>query len=641
MALLITIELFSMLFTMDILSAVRSFVGGEGLWSKSQKDAMQSLHKYAASYDRKYYLEFREHLKVNLGDRQARLEMLKPEPDLEKVRDGFLQGKIHPNDIEGLIYLFRNFYYISYIDRAIRIWTEADEQLDQVIGAATDLDAAVSSRDQSRIATALREIDALNSRLTTLENDFSYVLGEGSRWLEKTLRWLLIFAVLAVEGTGLYLTFSFSRNLSRSLTEMDNVADMVGKGDFTQVVPVRSKDEIGRLAETINRMSRALQRSIGRREDAESASQVKTLFLANMSHEIRSPLGVILGLTEALKQSELSQEQKKFVETIQRTGNDLKRIVNDILDISKVEAGHLDVDKTRFRLRDFVRELESTLRPSAAKNKNKLDFVPIGTIRDETYTDAVRLRQILVNLIGNSLKFTQQGSVTARYWTAPGELHFQVLDDGIGMGQEQISQLFTPFSQGDSSTTRKFGGTGLGLFLSKRLANALGGDLTLEESKKGKGSRFHVMVKSDLEDMPTGEILVTPKPPNAEGAGPNLKGRKVLVVDDSADNHFFLGHFLEKWGMEVDNAYNGQEAIDKALAQEYDLVLMDMQMPILDGYEATRELREKGYGKPIIALTAHAMKEDQRRCLGVGCNDYLSKPVEFETLYSAFRRLFS
>jgi signal transduction histidine kinase/CheY-like chemotaxis protein len=636
MALLIAVELFSMLFAMDILSAVRGFVGGEGLWSKAQKDAIQSLHQYALTSEPRHYEEFFKHLSINYGDRKARIEMQKPNPDLAVVRAGFEQGGIHPKDIDGVIRLFLRFHSVSYIADAIRYWSEADGMLDELIQAAADLDQEISSRKPSRekIGAALLRIDELNAKLTGLENDFSYVLGEGSRWLENLLKYMLIFAVLIVECTSLFLTFSFSRSLSRSIKGMSETAQKVGAGDFSKTVRVESEDELGQLAKTINQMTQDLENSIGRRRKAESENQTKSLFLANMSHEIRTPLGVILGLTEALKQPDLpKEEQQRFIETIERTGKDLRQIVNDILDLSKVEAGYLDIEKTRFSLPQFVDDLYASLDAKTIKNENVLRFEPAMPMDDQAdvFTDRGRLRQILTNILGNGLKFTHRGSVLMTYWLEENRVFFRITDSGIGMTADQSAQLFQAFSQLDSSTTRRFGGTGLGLFLSKHLARLLGGTIVLERSEPDRGSSFLISVESDLtQSLETTAVKKRQSP--HEDKMKRMNGRKILIVDDSAENQVLMQFFLKKWKIDFDQAENGQIAVEKAMTGGFDLVLMDIQMPVMDGYQATQELRKQGFTQPIIALTAHAMKVDRERCLEAGCDEYLTKPIDLKHL---------
>jgi hypothetical protein len=639
MALLIATELFTLLFAMNVLSAVRSFVGGEGLWSKAQKNAIYSLQRYVATGDAKYYEAFNNEIKVPLGDRHARHELEKPNPDLDQVRAGFLQGKIHPDDVPGVISLIQKFQTNHYIAEALSIWKAADVMFDELITAAQDLNFLISSGKGSpeKIHQTFSKIDRTNAELTILEEKFSAVLGEGSRWMERALMLLLVLAVLTVESTGLMLTITFSRNLSRSLSELGAIAQEVGQGNFTKFAPVRSRDELGQLAEAINKMIRDLKKNTGRRVRAENANQVKTLFLASMSHEIRTPLGVILGLADILKDSNLSRaDQLKYIETIEKTGQNLTRILNDILDISKVETGHFQIEKTVFSLSEFLKDLETMMQVKAQKDGNRLQFVRRGEARDRVLTDRIRLRQVLVNLINNALKFTQNGSVTVSYWEKDHMIHLEIKDTGIGIAPESQARLFQAFYQAEEGALQPEG-TGLGLVLAKRLAQALGGDVNLQESYVQNGSTFLVTVHNDhIEES---RKMSEPKTMNGTTAtDATLTGKKVLVVEDVLDNQMLTKLYLARKGMEVQFANNGVEGVQKALDQDFDLILMDMQMPVMDGYTATKQLRDKGYGKPIIALTAHAMKEDRERCLQSGCDDYLTKPLDSNALYGAISK---
>lgn len=639
MALLIATELFTLLFAMNILSSVRSFVGGEGLWSKAQKNAIYSLHRYAATGESRYYVEFNQAIQIPMGDRRARVEMEKPKSNMDEIRAGFIQGQIHPDDIPGLVTLIKNFHSNRYVARALTIWREADVKFDSLVASAHELNQLIASgvTDQDRIQQTFHKIDRTNDELTVLEAEFSSVLGEGSRWMEHMLMILLVVAVLTVETTGLALTITFSRNLSRSLKELSDTAEEVGRGNFATSAPVRSRDELGQLAEAINEMILDLKRNTGRRVRAENANQVKTLFLASMSHEIRTPLGVILGLAEILKEPNLSrQDQLKYIETIEKTGQNLTRILNDILDISKVETGHFEIEKSTFSLSDFLKDIESMMRVKAEKESDRLLFVRQGEIRDRVFTDRIRLRQILVNLINNALKFTQNGEVKVAYWEQNQVLHFQIQDTGVGIPKESQERLFQAFYQTDEGT-QQVEGSGLGLVLSKRLAQALGGDVILKESQLKKGSTFLVTIRNEqIEDTRT-KSESKPMQGNVVQAN-TLADKKVLVVEDVLDNQMLTKLYLARKGMEVQFAQNGAEGVQKALENDFDLILMDMQMPVMDGYTATKQLRDKGYQKPIIALTAHAMKEDRERCLQSGCDDYLTKPLDANILYGVISK---
>lgn len=634
MAVLIATELFTLLFAVNTLSSVRAFVEGEGLWSKFQKNAIHSLYQYALIGDEKFYREFEENLKIPLGDRVARLELAKEDYDHEVTRQGLLQGGNHPNDIDGMIYLLRNFNSISYIRDAIIAWTNADMLLDDLMAAAAEIKDSFENgkRDNARIEKALRQVADVNVRMTAFEAEFSASLSTGSRWLEKLLATVLILMVFTIESTGLILTFMFSRNLNRSLKEMMTTAREVGRGNFENRAPVHSRDELGQLAASLNKMIDDLKKNIGQREQAESANQVKSIFLANMSHEIRTPLGVIIGFIEVLRDPHLSEvERNKYLDTIESTGHNLSRIINDILDISKVESGHLEIEVLTFRVEDLFTELEKWFRLKAQQKNNKLTFEIDPNSSTQIHTDRLRLQQILINLISNALRFTEEGRVQVTYKNENNILHFRVKDTGIGISPDQISKLFIMFSQADQSTTRKYGGTGLGLVLSKKLAQLLGGDVVLERSEPRKGSTFLATVLHQEEaakNLAANNMLKTIQQNDLN----QLKGKRILVVDDSLENHMLLNVYLTKMGMTVESATNGEVGVQKALAKHFDLILMDIQMPVLDGYSATEQLRASGYKTPIVALTANAMKEDRERSLKAGCNDYLTKPIESHRL---------
>lgn len=633
MATLIAAELFTLFFAINILSSVRAFVEGEGLWSKSQKNAIHSLYQYALLGEEKYLKEFEYNLEIPLGDRQARQELFKKNFNYEIVRQGFLKGGNHPSDIDGMINLLRRFNKISYIRDALLAWTQADTLINELVTSAQEIkDTLRVTKNQKKLQEILNRVSDINSEMTVLEAKFSASLGEGSRWLEKVLMTILILMVLTIETTGLILTFLFSRNLNRSLQEIMATANEVGKGNFNIRAPVHSRDELGQLASSLNNMIDDLKKNVGEKEQAESANQVKSLFLANMSHEIRTPLGVILGFVEVLKDPDLShEERKKYLDTIESTGQNLSRIINDILDISKVEFGHLEIEISTFSIEDLFAELNILFRLKAEKNQNVLKFDIEASAKKQIRTDRLRLQQILINLISNALRFTEKGLVQVTYSSKENNLFFQVTDTGIGIASDQVSKLFTLFSQADQSTTRKYGGTGLGLVLSKKLAQLLGGDVFLENTKISVGSTFSVNIKNQTQISDSTNKSISSHKLNEQISKP-LEGKKILVVDDSMENQMLLNVYLQKMGMKVDEAANGEIGVKKALAEDFDLILMDIQMPVLDGYSATEKLRASGYNKPIIALTANAMKEDRERSIRAGCNDYLTKPIQSNKL---------
>jgi CheY-like chemotaxis protein/nitrogen-specific signal transduction histidine kinase/HPt (histidine-containing phosphotransfer) domain-containing protein len=377
------------------------------------------------------------------------------------------------------------------------------------------------------------------------------------------------------------------------------------------------------------------------KESAEGANRSKSDFLANMSHEIRTPMTAILGFSDMLLDPQQSPSDRlECVHTIRRNSEHLLNIINDILDLSKIEAGKLVVERIDCRPCQIINECISLMRVPAIEKKIKLDVTYSGSIPQTIQTDPTRLRQIALNLIANAIKFTETGGVRVivglEHEDGESWLRVEVVDSGIGIRPDQLAQLFQPFVQADSSTTRRFGGTGLGLSICRRLAQMLGGDITAQ-SRPGCGSRFIVSVKTgDLAEVP---MVVNPEESlnhssmaDASEREIHIKG-SILLAEDGLHNQRVICFYLEKAGAHVTVADNGRIAVEKttraaADGMPFDLILMDMQMPELDGYSAAATLRKKGFSTPIVALTAHAMAGDRAKCLQAGCTDYVTKPVD-------------
>ncbi|MEX2142640.1 MAG: ATP-binding protein [Pirellulales bacterium] len=399
------------------------------------------------------------------------------------------------------------------------------------------------------------------------------------------------------------------------------------------------------------------------KQAAEQANQAKSEFLANMSHEIRTPMSAILGYADLLLAEEgidrAPSHRIDAFRTIQRNGEHLLQVINDILDLSKVEAGKLAFERIRCSPSELLFDVQRIVKqPAAAKNLPfHIDFV--GEIPETIETDPTRLRQVLVNLIGNAVKFTEAGSVTLSVrLVEPSSdsprMEFAVADTGLGMTPEQIARLFQPFSQADASTSRRFGGTGLGLTICKRIIDHLGGEI-LVESESGKGSTFRAIIPigslTGIKQSPlTWQSPTTPKETSPKNEPTDELNCRILLAEDGPDNQRLLMLLLSKAGAQVTLAENGQAAVDLVLAATrnaaqgdteapgFDVILMDMQMPVLDGYQATRKLRAAGCRTPIIALTAHAMQGDRQHCLAAGCDDYLTKPINRHALCAAIRK---
>ena len=401
------------------------------------------------------------------------------------------------------------------------------------------------------------------------------------------------------------------------------------------------------------RAQAALERA---RSEADAASRAKTDFLANMSHEIRTPMTAILGYVDLLADGNAGVQgaptRDEAVDTIRRNARHLLSVLNDMLDLSKIESGHMEVDRQPVRTVDLVQDVMRLMDDRARRRGIALKLALEGDVPEGIVTDPTRLRQILINLVGNAVKFTEHGAVTVTVRRDPDErrmLGFEVADTGIGMTPEQLSRLYQPFVQADTSTTRRFGGTGLGLAITHRCVDMLGGTISVR-SAPGAGTTFDVRIDvGDMEGTPPATLrsgaaaapVPEAAPPAARVGRQPLSGVRVLLAEDGIDSQRLIRFHLERAGARVTVVENGAKAVEEVHAasrlDRHDVILMDMQMPVMDGYDAARRLAASGDCAPIIALTAQGMTGDRERCLESGCRDYLCKPVDARALIAAIR----
>jgi len=447
-----------------------------------------------------------------------------------------------------------------------------------------------------------------------------------------TVGFALCVISLGFLGAISLIVFRFANGILGALLSLIRYAKRVSEGDLELQLETSARgDELGILHNALRSLVGVLQTAL---QQSKEASKMKSEFLANMSHEIRTPLNAIIGMTHlSLRHSDLSTKQLDYLDKIQLAAHSLLGVINDILDISKVEAGMLSIESIPFNLKETAENILAIQQEYANKKDITLSFEYSPATPVFLIGDSLRLGQVLNNLLSNAIKFTQQGSVSVRCWggAEPSDetatIHVSVTDTGIGMPQKVTDMLFQPFMQADASITRRFGGTGLGLAISKRIIEQMGGEICVE-SEEGRGSTFSFFVQLPLAEQQHEEGNAFSLAASFEKL--DIKSRRILVAEDNAINQFVLQEMLEPSGAHLVLVNNGQEALDAVKAQSFDLVFMDLQMPVMDGLEATTKIRALPAAKslPIIAITANAMEEDKDKGFACGMDDYLTKPID-------------
>ena len=577
---------------MTVANVARAYVAGEAQYSKAQKEAVISLMRYVESGSDGDYAMYRAALEAPKGDRAAR-QALESEPaDPRAAEEGFLRGRNASDDIPGMIAGFRLMRRWTPFARAVEDWRDADQQF-MALEWLGERVRDGGSTDAEKTAN-LTEAGRLDRSASAFERRFSDQMGRVAR-LAASLAYAAVAGFgLAVCGIGVWVAWR------------------------VQKVWVRTAEELGEA-----------------RDRAEQANRAKSDFLANVSHEIRTPLNGVLGMVQIMRREEREADQSQRLDVIADAGQALLSVLDGVLDLSKIDAGRLEAELHPFDIEKIVRLATAAHGALAEQNDVRFSVEWNPAARGIWRGDGGKLRQVLSNLISNAQKFTAEGSIVLRIEPSEAGLRFEVADTGIGVADDKQALVFEPFTQADASTTRRFGGTGLGLAICRQFVGLMGGDLRLQ-SQLGVGSTFSF----ELPMARGGRTAPAVEPLREQALGHASKPARILAAEDNPINQLILRALLEPFDIELTVVADGRKAVEAWGSGSFDLILMDVQMPVLNGVDATIEIRERERSgglrhTPIIALTANVMRDQIESYALAGMDGYVSKPIEVSELLTA------